>query len=227
MKTKLSEVELCRIIKQSNLFPGFQLHEEVGIHSVSCDMVYENGSEVYTIEAKTELNFKVLQQAIRWQPVTTASFVAVPLEACRGWNDSPKKAVCENLGIGIIIVNEYESKASFMYRSNPFEDYGCCEYYGQFYKFPADLDFWKSAFESTIQSDGEAGSKLCKRTTPFSRTIEALKLEATKHPSYTLQQLLTCVPTHYSNVTSAYGAITRLAKSGIIEKFWRDKCEKL
>lgn len=226
MKTKLSEVELCRIIKQSNLFPGFQLHEEVGIHSVSCDMVYENGSEVYTIEAKTELSFKVLQQAIRWQNVVTASFIAVPVDAMRNWGDNPKRAVCNSLGIGIISVDS--EKAFFERDSDPFETLSYWGAYNNcFYKFPADLDFWKSAFESTIQSDGEAGSKLCKRTTPFSRTIEALKLEATKHPSYTLQQLLVCVPTHYSNITSAYGALTRLAKQGVIEKFWRDKCEKL
>lgn len=57
--SKISEVELCRILKQSDLFPGFRLHEEVGIRSVSCDLVYENGTDVYTVEAKTELNYKV------------------------------------------------------------------------------------------------------------------------------------------------------------------------
>ena len=65
LKKTFSEVELCDILKKSNLFPGSTLHEEVGISGVSCDMVYENGREVYTVEAKTELNYKVFAQACR------------------------------------------------------------------------------------------------------------------------------------------------------------------
>lgn len=32
---KMNEVELCRRVKESNLFPGYRLHEEVGIAGVS------------------------------------------------------------------------------------------------------------------------------------------------------------------------------------------------
>lgn len=53
--------------------------------------------------------------------------------------------------------------------------------------------------------------------------IDALKLEAKKHPDYTFKQLLLAVPTHYSNITSAEQAIKRYAKTGIIVKFWQDK----
>ena len=53
-KEAMTEVELCEIVKKSNLFPNYTLHEEVGISGVSCDMVYENGKRVFTIEAKTE-----------------------------------------------------------------------------------------------------------------------------------------------------------------------------
>ena len=37
----MTEVELCNIVKESNLFPGFTLHEEVGmdINGNSCDLV--------------------------------------------------------------------------------------------------------------------------------------------------------------------------------------------
>ena len=50
----MTEVELCNIVKKSNLFPGFTLHEEVGmdINGNSCDLVYENGDQVFCIEAK-------------------------------------------------------------------------------------------------------------------------------------------------------------------------------
>ena len=78
---QFTEVELCDKIKIANLFPNYTLHEEVGISGVSCDMVYENGKRVFTIEAKTELNYKVFAQASRWRNVATASFVAVPTSA--------------------------------------------------------------------------------------------------------------------------------------------------
>lgn len=214
----MTEQELCNIVKKSDLFPGFRLHEEVGISSVSCDMVYENGNEVYTIEAKTELNFKVIAQAIRWQRVVTASFIAVPMSSTKGWWDNPKRNVVEALGIGIIWVGE--DKATFAWGCNPFVNplRDRCD----LYKFPADIDFWKVCFDRIKDVDGIAGSKLCKRSTTFSRTIEALKIEAEKHPEFNLKQLLAIVPTHYSSVSSAEGAIRRYAKHGIIQQFWKE-----
>ena len=98
---EVSEVELCKIIKDSNLFPGFRLHEEVGISGVSCDMIYENGNELYTIEAKTQLNFKVLTQACRWRTVASASFIAVP----KGTLNSDKTTIIDELGLGVIVVD--------------------------------------------------------------------------------------------------------------------------
>lgn len=52
----MSEVELCTNVKKSNLFPGFTLHEEVGMdmNGNSCDMVYHKDDEVYCIEAKLD-----------------------------------------------------------------------------------------------------------------------------------------------------------------------------
>ena len=85
VKKTFSEVEMCDILKKSNLFPGYTLHEEVGISGVSCDMVYENGERVFTIEAKTELNYKVFAQASRWRNVATASFIAVPTYTLKDW----------------------------------------------------------------------------------------------------------------------------------------------
>ena len=83
LKKTFSEVELCEILKKSNLFPNYTLHEEVGISGVSCDLVYENGERVFTIEAKTELNYKVFAQASRWRNVATASYIAVPVSVLK------------------------------------------------------------------------------------------------------------------------------------------------
>lgn len=216
-----TEVELCDKIKKANLFPGYTLHEEVGISGVSCDMVYENGERVFTIEAKTELNYKVFAQASRWRNVATASYVAIPAYTMKDWYYSPKKVILEELGLGLIVVDTDGAKFSWGY--NPFEqDNFCSPANSGIYLYPADMDYWKTCFERIGENVTPAGSKLGKRSTTFSRTIDALKLEAEKHPDYTLSQLLYNVPTHYSNMASAEQAIKRYAKLGIINKFWKD-----
>ena len=85
------------------------------------------------------------------------------------------------------------------------------------------MEYWKTCFERIGENQTAAGSKVGKRSTTFSRTIDALKLEAKKHPEYTLDQLLVFVPTHYSNIKGAKQAIINYAKQGIIEEFWNTK----
>jgi len=221
LKKTFSEVGLCEILKKSNLFPNYTLHEEVGISGVSCDLVYENGERVFTIEAKTELNYKVFAQASRWRNVATASYIAVPVSVLKDWYYSPKKVILEELGLGLIVVDEQYARFARGY--DPFEKDVYVGANSGIYLFPADLDYWKDCFERIGENQAPAGSKIGKRSTTFTRTIDALKLEAQKHPDYTLQQLLLDVPTHYSNITSAEQAIKRYAKLGIIDKFWQDK----
>lgn len=221
LKKTFSEVELCEILKKSNLFPNYTIHEEVGISGVSCDLVYENGERVFTIEAKTELNYKVFAQASRWRNVATASYIAVPVSVLKDWYYSPKKVILEELGLGLIVVDEQNARFARGY--DPFEKDVYVGANSGIYLFPADLDYWNTCFERIGENQAPAGSKIGKRSTTFTRTIDALKLEAQKHPDYTLQQLLLDVPTHYSNITSAEQAIKRYAKLGIIDKFWQDK----
>lgn len=220
LKKTFSEVGLCEILKKSNLFPNYTLHEEVGISGVSCDLVYENGERVFTIEAKTGLNYKVFAQASRWRNVATASYIAVPVSVLKDWYYSPKKVILEELGLGLIVVDEQYARFARGY--DPFEKDVYVGANSGIYLFPADLDYWKTCFERIGENQAPAGSKIGKRSTTFTRTIDALKLEAQKHPDYTLQQLLLDVPTHYSNITSAEQAIKRYAKLGIIDKFWQD-----
>lgn len=221
LKKTFSEVGLCEILKKSNLFPNYTLHEEVGISGVSCDLVYENGERVFTIEAKTELNYKVFAQASRWRNVAPASYIAVPVSVLKDWYYSPKKVILEELGLGLIVVDEQYARFARGY--DPFEKDVYVGANSGIYLFPADLDYWKTCFERIGENQAPAGSKIGKRSTTFTRTIDALKLEAQKHPDYTLQQLLLDVPTHYSTITSAEQAIKRYAKLGIIDKFWQDK----
>ena len=218
----MTEVELCNIVKASNLFPEFTLHEEVGmdINGNSCDLVYENGDQVFCIEAKLHFNFEVLAQACRWRDIATASFIAVPSTTIYNIFHSPKKTILNELDLGLIVV--YDDKANFPLREfDPFDTekkWFCSNLLMR----PADLEFWKPLFERVEKNETPAGSKLGKRSTPFTRTVDALKRCAKEHPDYNLKQLLTLVDTHYSNKSSAESCIRRYAKVGIIEKFWRE-----
>lgn len=216
----MTEIDLCNIVKKSNLFPGYRLHEEVGISGVSCDIIYENGTDLYTIEAKKQLNVEVIAQAIRWQRVATASFIAVPV--VNGYWNSAKKVVIETLGIGVIFVFTDScdvTRADFWNKCNPL-DVKPWEN-APFYKFTPDWEYWKNVFDR-IDKNVDAGSRNGDRSTTFSRTVAALKQEAEKHPKYTLDQLLLNVPTHYHSMSSAKNALKRYAKHGIITKFWKD-----
>lgn len=223
----MTEVELCEIVKKSNLFPGYRLHEEVGmdINGNSCDMVYEDGKNVFCIEAKLHFNFEVLEQACRWREISTASFIAVPGKTFTHCLVSPKRTILNELDLGCIVVYEDEEKASFpLMEFDPFdtEKKWFC---GNMLQRPADWDFWKPVFEHIGENKTPAGSKLGKRSTPFTRTLDALKIAAKEHPEYNLPQLLTLVDTHYSNKSSAASAIRNYARAGIIDVFWNTQKE--
>lgn len=218
----MTEVELCNIVKASNLFPGFTLHEEVGmdVNGNSCDMVYHKGDEVYCIEAKLDFNFEVVAQAERWVKKATKSYIAIPHKKVTWkYGKCPKVDVCNALEIGIILVDNVD--ACFMWPSfNPIQTHD--HVFEQEFPNKADMEFWKPIFERIGDNKVKAGSQHGKRSTPFLRTIEALQKAAIEHPDYNLKQLLTLVDTHYSNKSSAESCIRRYAKVGIIEKFWRE-----
>lgn len=216
----MTEVELCEIVKKTNMFPGFSLHEEVGmdINGNSCDMVYHKDDEVYCIEAKLDFNFEVVAQATRWVKKATKSYIAIPYKKVTWkYGKCPKVDVCDALGIGIILVDNVD--AWFMRPSfNPIQTHDYL--WEQEFPNKADMNFWNDIFGRIGENKVKAGSQHGERSTPFSRTIEALRKSAIKHPDYSLKQLLEITPTHYCNKESAASAIRSWASKGIIEKFW-------
>lgn len=217
----MNEVELCEIVKKTNMFHGFALHEEVGmdVNGNSCDMVFHKGNEVYCVEAKLNFNFEVVAQAARWIKKATKSYIAIPYKKVTWkYGKNPKVDVCDALGIGIIIVDS--SGAYFLRRSfNPIQIHD--HVWEQEFPNKADMEFWKPIFERIGDNKVKAGSQHGDRSTPFSRTIEALRKAAMEHPDYSLKQLLEITPTHYCHKESAASAIRSWANKGIVEKFWK------
>lgn len=217
----MTEVELCEIVKKTNMFPGFILHEEVGmdVNGNSCDMVYHKGDEVYCIEAKLNFNFEVVAQAARWVKKATKSYIAIPYKKVT-WNygKCPKVDVCNALGIGIILVDNVD--ACFMRPSlNPIQTHDFV--WELEFQNKADMKFWNEIFCRIGENKVKAGSQHGERSTPFSRTMDALRKSAKEHPDYSLKQLLEITPTHYCHKESAASAIRSWASKGIIDKFWK------
>lgn len=218
----MTEVELCEIVKKANMFHGFALHEEVGmdVNGRSCDMVFHKGNEVYCVEAKLNFNFEVVAQAARWIKKATKSYIAIPYK--KGfwgkYGKNPKVDVCDALGIGIIIVDS--SGACFLRQSfNPIQIHD--HVWEQEFPNKADMDFWVPIFERIGDNKVKAGSQHGERSTPFTRTIDALRKAAKEHPDYSLKELLKITPTHYCSIDSAASAIQSWASNGIINKFWK------
>lgn len=220
-----SEVDLCRLVKAAELFPGFTLHEELGIDMFgnSCDMVYEKDDQVYCIEAKMQFNFEVVAQALRWKGKATSVYIAVPSVTLKNFWSNPKIEVAEALGIGIIGV--WASPIAHADFAHP-------HYYPIFKDMPpycskrtlhiglADSAFWRDIFASKLESKAPAGSQHGERSTPFTRSLCALKAEAANNPGLPLKELVKRVNHHWANDASAIHSLMQYAKRGIIDKFW-------
>ena len=215
-----SEIELCNTVKAANLFPGFTLHEEVGtdMNGNSCDMVYEHGSAVYCIEAKLNFNFEVVAQALRWKDKATASFVAVPRSTFKSIWDSPKIKVVMALGLGVIAVEGDKAYFPHPYL-DPFEE-ALPEWEWTLQTGVADMEFWGKIFTRIGENKAAAGSQHGERSTPFTRSIEALKAEAKVHPELSLKELVQRVEHHWCSDSSAAAALYGYAKRGIVPVFW-------
>lgn len=163
--------------------------------------------------------FYTMQKAARWVKKATKSYIAIPYKKVTWkYGKSPKVDVCDALGIGIIIVDSTD--ACFMRPSfNPVQTHDFV--WEQEFPNKADMEFWKGIFERIGENKAKAGSQHGERSTPFSRTIEALRKAAMEHPDFSLNQLLEITPTHYCHKESAASAIRSWASKGIIEKFWK------
>lgn len=204
-----SEVDLGKAVKQCYRFDGYECFEEVVFDSTkTCDLVFRKGDEVVCVEMKMELNFKVLAQAARWYSLATSVYVAVPYHSIT----PDKRTALGFMGIGVIGAYKEVSFGELMYKTSVVLD-------------PDQLvpsDDWGSVLQPEHAHDAEAGCKNGKRSTPFSRTVEAVQAYCREHPDATLNECLMNIKTHYSNVKSAYGSLHKYAKTGIIEKCWKD-----
>lgn len=207
-----SEVELGKEVRKKLESEGYTTYEEVVVRSSeTCDLVCKKDDVVIAVEMKLDFNFKLLAQAVRWYGRANMVYIAVPAEKV-----TPEKvAVTKALGIGII---EAWREIS----------YGTTEVHVRKLLHAESLlldeypDKWNSILIDEHAHDAEAGCQNGNRSTPFSRTVDALRKYCADHPEATLNEALLETPTHYSNIKSAYGSLMKYAKVGIIEKFWKD-----
>jgi hypothetical protein len=205
-KYEISEVDLGKAIKEAELFKNMVYAEEVGMgNGGSCDLVYFNDGEVFTIEIKKQLNIKVISQAARWLDTATRVYVACP---CTLTEDVRRILVA--LGIGYIMVYKYQDSesmgAKITLRAEP---------------LAGDLNYWLPELKH-MDKLLEAGTSAGSRSTTFSRFITRAKEYVASHPDATLKEIATNVYNHYSSVNSCIGALRKYAERGVIDKFWKD-----
>lgn len=210
LKFDISEVDVGKAVKEANLFKNMEHAEEVGIGSSgSCDLVYFNDGEVFTIELKKQLNLKVIAQAVRWLETASRVYVACP---CSLTDDA--RQILRALGIGYIMVYKFQDilsdepklGARITLTAEP---------------LPGDLNFWLPELKH-MDKLLEAGTQSGSRSTTFSRFIARAKEYVAAHPEATLKEIATNVYNHYSSYYSCISAMRKYAEHGIIDKFWKD-----
>lgn len=209
-KFDIPEVDVGKAVKEANLFKNMEFAEEVGIGTCgSCDLVYFNDGEVYTIELKKQLNLKVIAQAVRWLETATRVYVACPCSL-----NQDARQILRALGIGYIMVYKFQGVLS----DEPKYD---ARIILSAEPLPGDLNFWLPELKH-MDKLLEAGTQSGSRSTTFSRFIARAKEYVAAHPDATLKEIATNVFNHYSSYYSCMNSMRKYAERGVIEKFWKD-----
>lgn len=93
-----SEVELCQHFIE--YFRDWEVYKEVPMRGGRTDIVVKAAGLIVAVEAKLQLNFSVLHQAMDNRPHSNMSYIAVPY---RKGIDHEKLDVCRELGIGVLV----------------------------------------------------------------------------------------------------------------------------
>lgn len=99
---KISEVDLGKAMVSYLEASGWDVYQEVTLHSYIADIVVVNGPVVGVIEMKTSMTMTVLGQARRWLPYANLVWVAVPKSNDYAYDGA--LWVCQSTGVGLFTV---------------------------------------------------------------------------------------------------------------------------
>lgn len=179
-----------------------EVFQEVSLgYGQACDIVFKDKlRKINCVEMKLHLNLEVICQCMHWYEKADFVWIAIP-------SQEKKKVyrlyqLFNTLKIGVILVyNDEIKRVEEYYRAK------------QLNNKPFD---WNKYLFSRHANDVKAGSKLGKRSTPFSRTVSKIRHYKKNHPEATLEECLKNINHHYANLASAKNSIKNYLRHHII-----------
>lgn len=173
---------------------GWDVYQEVR----GVDIVALRGGVTWTVECKTVLSFKVLEQAVSRIPECHGSWVATPpRKECRAL----AAKICASLGIGWMTVSK-EGKVNVLGRP--------------FFNRKAK-DTLAKAVRPEHKTFARAGSSTGRSWTPFKETCRELVALVVRRPGISLQDAVKYIKHHYSHDASAIRSLAKLLLQGVIK----------
>ena len=177
---------------------GWNVYQEVKIHSPVADIVAIQNNLVWIIEVKNSLGLKVIDQAVKWGCYSHYVSVATP---DRFQNRELVKEILEWKGIGSLVIDNYGEIYEDIKPSINRKAY--------------TKDVLKSLREEQ-KTFSPAGSKGGGYYTPFKDTCQKIRKAIENNPGITLNELLSKVKTHYRTPASARQNILYWGKQNIL-----------
>jgi hypothetical protein len=172
------------------------------------DIVAKHGNILMAFEVKTNLNFRVIEQAIDNKIYFHYSYICVPT----GRNQDMAKRICSDYGIGILSVTvagnyvwgdvmewvhpSFNRKALTKYVSLP--------------------EFSKCSIPGATGGDGTT-------ITPFKNTINSIVKYLRRNNGAPFDKVYDNIETHYNNLTAAKSSLYQWIRKGVIKEFYFDR----
>lgn len=204
----MKESEMAKHVVKHFENLGYEIYKEVSLFgggSIRADIYCVKGEETIVIETKMGLGLKVIEQAFRWKPYCSKSFVGIPYK--RKSDVKFAKQVCEDYGVGIIYV--YHNKKNYNlpeFTINVFLD--------------STVNHDPEKFELHEESkNSEAGNDKSEYVTPFKLTCKRLlEIVENNNGKVGVKQCMRELKHHYANEKSAENSLKKLIKIGVIKE---------
>ncbi len=173
---------------------GWDVYQEVR----GVDIVALRGKVIWTVECKTVMSFKVLEQAVSRISESHCAWVATP----------PRKEaralagkICSSLGVGWMSVSR-EGKVSVLGRP--------------FFNRKAK-DFLAKSVRPEHKTFARAGSSTGRSWTPFKETCRELVALVVRQPGIDLNAAVKFIKHHYKTDASAIRSLSNLLMQGVVK----------
>jgi len=180
----------------------YKIYKEVPAGGGIIDFVAKDGAITIAVEVKTNLNFKVIEQAYMNKHYCTYSYIAVP--RTKGYHFGHQ--ICRDYGIGVL---SYTGQDKYMEGVHE-------EVRPKMNRHKIRLKLCDYMKQSVAGSQND-------RVTPFKNTINNIVKYIRRHPECTLKNCLESIDFHWSNMASAKGSVYQWIQRGVITEFRLDK----